>query len=236
MTTIDPEPAAENRLLAALPAADAAGLRPYLEPVELATEQILYRPGDTITAVYFPRTAAVTVLTALADGVLVEAAMVGREGMVGLPAFLGDDVSRALVLCQIPGDAWRMDTEAFRAVVDVTHPLHPRLLRYTAMRLVQVAQIAACNRRHAVVARCATWLVLAADGVGSEAFPITHRFLALVLGVRRATVAVAAAALQRAGLIRYRAGHLVIVDRPGLEAAAGECYRVIRDAFDRLLD
>jgi len=236
MTTADAGSAAENRLVAALSAADADRLRRYLEPVALTPEQILYRPGDTIAAVYFPRTAAVSVLTALSDGALVEAAMVGREGMVGLPAFLGDDVSHALVLCQIPGDAWRMDAEAFRAVVDVTHPLSPRLLRYTATRLLQVAQLAACNRRHTVSARCATWLVLAADGVGSDAFPLTHRFLALVLGVRRATVAVAAAALRRAGLIRYRGGHLVIVDRPGLEAAAGECYRVIRDSFDRLLD
>lgn len=231
----DAEPVAGNRLLAALTAADAAALSPHLQPVGLAAGEVLYRPGDHFEHVYFPRSTGISVLTLLADGTVVEGALVGREGMVGLPLFLGDDRSRAMVICQIPGVALRMDAEAFRAEIGPAHPLSDRLRRYTVGRMIQISQGAACNRRHGVAMRCATWLLLAADAVAAESFPLTQRFLSIVLGVRRATVAEAAAALQRAGLIRYRLGNVAIVDRPGLEAAACECYAVIRDEFARLL-
>ncbi len=224
-----------NRLLAPLPDADADQLRPHLESVRLALRQVLCQPDEAISHVYFPLTTMVSLLTPAGDGTSVETAMVGREGMIGLPVFLGVDISRAVAVCQVPGEALRIAAPAFRDQLHWGNALSQRLQRYTCGRLVQTAQTVACNHRHSVIQRCAYWLLAARDGVDADAFPLTQAFLATILGVRRATVAVAAGKLQRAGLIRYHLGRVTITDGAGLQAAACSCYRVISDEFDRLL-
>jgi CRP-like cAMP-binding protein len=160
----------------------------------------------------------------------------GNEGLVGLAALLGAEGSESQTLAEIPGTALRLPAAVLVAAVDAQPALRRLLLRYTQAYLTQVAQGAACNRLHGIEARCARWLLMTHDRVGgSDAFPLTQEFLAIMLGVRRAGVSVAAGALQDAGLIRYRRGGIRVLDRAGLEAAACECYGVVRRQYDRLL-
>ena len=224
-----------NRLLASLPAAADAHLRPRLEHVTLALKQVLSEPGEPIRHVYFPTTAVVSLLTVLDGGKALETATVGNEGMVGLPLFLGADRTPGRAVCQVAGAALRLPAASFRTAVAAGGPLHERLHRYTQALFTQVSQVVACNPVHVIEARCARWLLTTHDRVGADRFPLTQEFLSQMLGVRRATVTVAAGRLQRAGLIRYRRGVATVVDRPGLEAAACECYRVVADEFRRLL-
>jgi len=171
----------------------------------------------------------------MSDGTAVETATVGNEGMVGLPVFHGVDRTAAQAFCQIPGDAFRVSTAAFRGELQYRGALGTLLGRYAEALFTQVAQSSACNRVHPMRERCARWLLTTHDRVGEDEFPLTHRFLAQMLGVRRATVTEAAGSLQAAGLIEYRMGTLRIRDRRGLESAACECYAIIRRAFGHLL-
>ncbi len=235
MTTIDAGRLTTNRLLAALPPAVHAGLLPHLEAVSLSVGQVLCRSGEPITYVYFPLSGAVSLLTPLEDDAAIEVGLVGREGMVGLPLVLGSDTARGIAICQLPGAALRLDAAALRDQLAAGPALRERLGRYTLYRLTQVAQTVACSRRHPVQQRCASWLVLAHDRVDGDQFPLTHRALGAMLGVRRATVTVAAGILQQAALIHYSRGRITVVDRPGLEAASCECYEITRAEFERLL-
>ena len=235
-----PEQAAErNQLLARLPAAAYASLRPHLEPVELAVGQVLWPSDGPIYGVYFPRTAVCSLLRPLADDAPVEAATVGREGMAGVPVVLGAPTTHTLALAQIPGAAARVDAERFRAWLATADGAGPLFLRYVQVLYEQTAQAVACNRRHGMDERCARWLLATHDRVGADhgvdQFPLTHEFLAAMLGVRRASVTVAAGMLQQAGLIRYSRGRVTVRDRAGLEAASCECYGVLRDQHARLL-
>ncbi|OWY64040.1 hypothetical protein B7486_49525 [cyanobacterium TDX16] len=169
------------------------------------------------------------------DGGVVEAATVGNEGMVGLPVFLEADTIPSQAIVQIPGDALRMKADAFKAWVDQSQPLQNLLKRYTQVMFNSIMQTAACNRRHEIEQRCCRWLLMTHDRVGSDNFPLTQEFLAQMLGVRRPSVSVVASILQKAGLIRYSRGKIIILDRPGLESATCECYPVIKQEFDRLL-
>ena len=226
----------KNWLLRALPADQYAQLAASCEPVQLATGQSLWEAGAIIHSLYFPRTCVLSMLTPLADEPPVEAATVGREGMLGTPVVLGVRVTNALAIVQIPGTALRLDADRF---VDLAKrsdgALLPLLLRYTQALQEQTAQSVACNRRHTVDERCARWLLMTHDRVGSEQFRLTQDFLAFMLGVRRASVTVAAGMLQQTGLIRYQRGRIVILDRSRLEEASCECYAVVRRSYDRLL-
>ncbi|WNG34939.1 Crp/Fnr family transcriptional regulator [Archangium violaceum] len=226
----------DNRLLAALPAGDYERLQPYLEWVALEFKQLLFEVDAPIEHVYFPENLVVSILAVMPDGSAVEVATAGREGMVGLPVFLGSESMSAQAFVQVPGHAWRMSAGALREHSQRSEKLRAVLERYTQALFTQVSQGSACNRLHSIEERCARWLLMTQDRVGASKFPLTQQFLSQMLGVRRAGVSEVASTLQSEGLIRYSRGHVTIVDRERLEAAACECYGIIRREFDRLLD
>jgi CRP-like cAMP-binding protein len=224
-----------NRLLADLPPEEDAQLRPHLERVSLGVKDGLFEPYQPIPAVYFPETGVLSVVALMGDGKTAEVGLVGREGMLGLPVFLGGETSPRRAFAQVPGESLRMAAAAFTAVLPRAGTLVRRLQRYTQAMFTQISQSAACNTLHETTPRCCRWLLMTHDRAGGDEFLLTHEFLAQMLGVRRASVSAVAAALQQAGLIRYRRGRITIVNRPGLEAAACECYRVIATEYGRLL-
>jgi CRP-like cAMP-binding protein len=230
-----PTPAPRNRLLAALPPDDLARLWPRLEPVELASRQTLHAPDEPIGSVYFPETGYLSRLAPMDDGDSAEVGLIGPEGMVGLAILHGSDRDGFEIIVQVPGTALRIDAAAFREELDRIPALQALLHRYALAHFEQVARTAACNGRHQTDQRLARWLLMAHDRVEGDEFPMTHEFLSMMLGVRRAGITVAAGQLQKAGLIRYERGRMEITDRPGLEAAACECYGIARRAYDRLL-
>ena len=226
----------ENRLLQRLPPDQYAALLPYLEPVELNNRQVLWQPDATIHSVYFPRTCVLSLLTPLSDEPPVEAATVGREGMAGTAVVLGVRVTNVQAITQVSGLAARLDAERFMVHLrQADGALFSLLLRYAQALQEQTAQSVACNRRHAIGERCARWLLMTQDRVGRDQFGLTQDFLAFMLGVRRASVTVAAGMLQQAGLIRYHRGTITVVDRDGLEAASCECYKVVTRKYEQLL-
>jgi CRP-like cAMP-binding protein len=228
-------PPGENRLLAILPDGDRQRLLPHLERVHLDFKYVVYAPNEPVLHVHFLLTGMISLLTVMDDGSAIEVATVGNEGMIGLPVFLGTGSMPGQAITQIPGNALRMRAEVFRSEVNGGGALHQILQRYTQGLLTQVAQSAACNRLHPMIERCARWLLITHDRVGVDQFPLTHEFLSQMLGVRRATVTVATGALQQAGLIRSHRGRITVCDRAGLEDASCECYRIIRNEYNRLL-
>ena len=225
----------KNQLLSALPTEEYERLLPNLEAVSLTPKQIIYAPNESIEYVYFPNNGIISLVNFTEDGSTVEAATVGNEGMAGIAVLLGADRMISEAVSQVPGDGLRMKTEVFKRQVTPGSPLHNLLLRYTLALLNLISQSVACNRLHSVEQRCCRWLLLCQDRVQSNEFPLTQEFLSQMLGVRRASVSVVAAILQRAGLIRYSRGKITILDRQGLEASSCGCYRVVKDEFDRLL-
>jgi CRP-like cAMP-binding protein len=224
-----------NRLLASLPAEEYAQLRPHLAHVELPSGQTLYAPGEVPRYVYFPLTGCASVVVPMADGSMVEAGTIGREGLVGLAAFLGTNTGPLTTIAQVAGAAARLPAAVLRDVAAPGTRLHATLLRFVQAFYVLAAQSAGCNRLHPVEERCARWLLLTHDRAGRDSFQLTHEFLGYMLGARRPSVTVAAGILQRAGLITYHRGVVTILDRPGLEAAACECYAIIAAEFARQL-
>jgi CRP-like cAMP-binding protein len=231
-----PTPATRNHLLAALPPDDLARLRPRLEAVELPFRKVLHAPGEPIEAVYFPETGWASMLAYLEDGDAAEVGLTGREGMIGLPVLLGADHDDIEAMVQSPGTALRLGAADFRDALESIPALRTLLLRYALVQHGQVARTAACNGRHHIDQRLARWLLMAHDRTtGNDEFPMTHEFLSMMLGVRRAGISVAASQFQKAGFIRYQPGCIEVTDRPGLESVSCECYGVVRRAQDRLL-
>ena len=227
-------PAPRNRLLGALPAEDLAALWPQLEPVELPLREILQVPEQPMPAVYFIETGWVSMIATLEDGDGAEVGLVGYEGMLGLPLLLNDDRDDLEGMVQCQGTALRLPAEAFQEALVQMPSLRPLLNRYALMHHGQVARTGACNGRHEIPQRLARWLLMAHDRSESDTFPMTHEFLGMMLGVRRAGISTAAMVLQKAELIRYGVGKMTITDRPGLENASCECYGVTRRASERL--
>jgi CRP-like cAMP-binding protein len=223
-----------NRLLGALPQADVTALLPHLELVRLEQHHPCFGPAQPIDSVLFLETAVISLVTTFEDGSLVEVGTAGCEGMVGLPTFLGDPACTISGFTQIPGTAVRIDAGTFARLAAPPGALHEMMLRYTQAFLMQVSQTAACNASHLLEQRCARWLLMTHDRVEGDEFPLTHEFLAFMLGVRRAGVTLAMRALQDAGFVRYTRGHVTIVDRGGVERASCECYRVVSAYFARL--
>ncbi len=224
-----------NRLLAALPSDTFTQLAGTLQPVSLKDKQVLHAPGEPVEAAYFPESGTVSMLAPLEGGELLEVGMIGREGMVGLPVILGTDSLATEAMTQMPGTAWRIRASALREAFEHSAALRALLLRYVQAYHTQVALAAACNARHAIEERLARWLLMAHDRAEGDELPLTQEFIAQMLGVRRAGVTVAAGSLQRAGLIRHRNGHITVLDRPGLEAEACECYGTVRQQFEHIL-
>lgn len=224
-----------NHLLGALRGSESEHVLQHFEPVRLAQGDALYEPDQPIRYVYFPETVVASLVNSLSDGLSVEVGTVGCEGMVGLPVFLGGDTTSTRAIAQIAGTAQRLDAESFDRLAGVPGAFHDLMLRYSHAFLIQVAQTAACNGVHLVRERCARWLLMTHDRVHGDRFPLSHDFLAFMLGVRRAGVSVAMHALQDAGLIRYGRGNVQILERERLEKASCECYRVVQAHFERLL-
>ncbi len=193
-----------NNLIAALPQQEYERLLPKFEAVSLSLKQVLYKPNEPIEYAYFPNSGASSMLNLMEDGQTIEAATIGKEGMVGVPLLLGTTQIPLQVIVQIPGDGLRMKAEVFKAEVYWGCPLHTLLLRCMQTLMNQISQTAACNRFHSVEERCCRWLLMTHDRVESDSFPLTQEFLSYMLGVRRAGVSEVAATLQRLGLIEGR--------------------------------
>jgi CRP-like cAMP-binding protein len=231
----NPPDHSENRLIRALPLDVSEKLGQQLEVLDMEVRHCVFEPDRPSQYVYFPLSAVISVLAKMHEGVAVEIATVGREGMVGLEVFLGGEQMPASANCQIAGRAARIGADAFREVVRDSAPLTALLLRYTQAMLTQVAQSVACNRVHLLEERCARWLLATHDRVSGNRFDLTQEFLAEMLGVRRPSASITASILQRAGFIRYSRGRIEVVDRAGLESAACECYGVIAREYERLI-
>jgi CRP-like cAMP-binding protein len=225
-----------NRLLALLDSDTRQRMLPALTLISYELGRVLYEPNRVITHIYFPLTAVTSVLSEMTDGTTVEVATVGREGMVGLPIFLGDETTFLRTIAQIPGTALSMGRIDFLNLVeDKTSGLRRILLRYTQALFSQLAQQSACNRSHNMEERCARWILMTQDRVGHDEFPLTQEFLAFMLGARRASVTLAAGILARAGLIQYTRGKIQVLDRGRLEEATCECYGIIQREYERLI-
>lgn len=223
-----------NRLLRALSAGDYAALLPHLRRVTMSAGHPISEPRRPLQHVYFPETAVLSLIVVMADGAAVEAATVGNEGVAGVSAFLGAGGMTTKCLVQIAGDAQRMTVAALLRAVSARPTIAVTLRRYAQAFVDQLSQSVACNTFHNIHQRCARWLLMTHDRVTRDEFMLTQEFLSQMLGVRRARVNVAAGILQRAGLIRYSRGRIRLADRAGLEAAACECYSVVRAEYDRL--
>jgi len=218
-----------NHLLAAVPRQSHQRLLAGLEPVSVFYGEVLYEPTELIRHVYFPLDCLVSLLTTVDKQRSLEVGMIGNEGMVGMPMALGIGNSGVRALVQGSGSALRMTAARFRAELKKNLPLQRALFRYTHLLMAQISQTAACNRFHEAEARLARWLAMTSDRVHADEFRLTHEFLAHMLGVRRVGVTQAAMELQRKNLIDYSRGHIRILDRKGLEAAACSCYRIVKD-------
>jgi CRP-like cAMP-binding protein len=224
-----------NRLLSLLSDDDYEHLRPHLSLIVLDYRKILYEAARPIDHVYFPVEGVASLVITSAEGASAEVGTIGSEGMVGLPVCLGDREAPSSVYVQVPGTALKMNADAFRGELGHCPSLNLAMLRYAHAFFNQVAQSAACAHLHRVEERCCRWLLMTRDRMPSGEFLLTHEFLGMMLGVRRTTVTEVMGSLQKAGLIRYRRGHVSILDPEALRQRACECYDISRLEFDRLL-
>ena len=225
-----PKPVIENKLLATLPFAERNRLAPYLETVSLKFRQELVEFDTRIEYVYFLDNAVTSTVVHTPNGEVIEVGIMGAEGFVGLSLMYGVERSNATVLVQLPGRAQRMRADDFiKRVVQVNGPARDQLLRYANYFQVMVQLHAACNVAHSVEERMCRWILLTHDRAGADAFALTHEYLSVMLGVRRATVTTIAHRLKERGLVTYTRGRLVVLKRSGLEACACECYRRITE-------
>ena len=225
----------ENHLLAALSESAYARLLPHLEAVPIALGQVLYESGVQMRHVYFPTTAIVSLLYVMEDGASAEIAIVGNEGIVGVSLFMGGESTPSRGVVQSGGHAYRLPGRLLKEEFNLSGELHYLLLRYTQALLTQMAQTAVCNRHHSLDQQFCRWLLLSLDRLPANELIMTQELIANMLGVRREGVTEAAGKVQKAGLIRYHRGRITVLDRPGLEARACECYAVVKKEFDRLL-
>jgi len=225
---------AKNRLLSLLPAADRKRLLARCERVAHEIEEILAEDGQPIREVWFPTTGVISQIQPSESG-WIEVALVGHEGMVGVGLVLGVGKSLVTATVQAPGEILHLPARAFKAEMEASPAMRKIIGAYTYTQMKQVAIAAACNRFHLVEQRLARWLLMASDRVRSRRFRMTHDVLAQMLGVRRPGVTSAASALQARNLIRYHRGILEILDRPGLEKASCECYRLQLEVYNELL-
>jgi CRP-like cAMP-binding protein len=222
-----------NRLLAALPVDVRETVLAQSEIVALKNKDVLYTPHTPIDYVYFPRAGCISVLSAMADGGFVEVGTIGWEGMYAVSLVHGVTMATTPAIVQVPGSAVRMSAEAFVALMQTQASFRALHLRYAETWMNAIGRGGSCNAVHPVEERCARWLLMTHDRVDGDALPLTQEFLGIMLGVRRASVTLAALALQEAGLINYRHGKIVVLDREGLEGASCECYQVIRQGYDQ---
>jgi CRP-like cAMP-binding protein len=223
-----------NRILAALPAGERARLAAHLQVVELQLGATIYHQGTPIQFAYFPVDAVISALQIMEDGATVEVNLAGREGLVGLSLIFGVTRTFNEWVVQIPGTALRISAQQLRDEFNRNGQLQFILLRYAHAVIQQISQSVACNRLHHIEERLCRWLLMTHDRVGRDELPLTHEFVARMLGVRRAGVTEALGVLQRAGMLSIGRGEIVLLDRRGLEEAVCECYHITRAEFDNL--
>jgi CRP-like cAMP-binding protein len=225
-----------NRLLASLRPADLELLGPHLRPVELENETVLFEAGDQVDRVYFPHSGIISLVVELSGGQAIEAAMIGRDSMLGATAALDGAVSLNRAIVQLPGRGETLEVAYFRKVAQQSLSLRTTLLRHEQAIFVQAQQSAACNASHTVEARLSRWLLRSRDLSGSDILLLTQEFLAQMLGVQRSSVSPVAHTLQQAGLLRYSRGRIEITNLEGLQDASCECYGTVKAHHDRLLN
>jgi CRP-like cAMP-binding protein len=230
-----PDRSGLNWLLAALPAEEYARLQAHLIPTPLPYKHVLYDVHQPIEHVYFVNSGVCSVLIVTEPSETIEVAMVGREGMVLPPSFVGGQTASMKVVCQVPGVALQLPADILRREQAAGGRLGALLECYTQAMFLMLAHVSACNRLHSVEERFCRWMLMTADRADQETFPLTHDLLSHMLGVRRASVTVVAGMMQQAGLIHYSYGKMTVRDRRGLEEGVCVCYHSIKGHFDRLL-
>ncbi len=232
---LSPPGAEQNSLLNALPEDVRERLFPHLESVQMPLGEVLYESGSELHYVYFPTTSIVSLLYVMEDGASAEIAVVGNEGILGIALFMGGETTPSRAIVQSAGYGFRLKAQLLKDEFNRAGPLMHLLLRYTQALITQMSQTAVCNRHHSVHQQLCRWLLMSLDRLPSNELTMTQELIANMLGVRREGVTEAAGKLQGAGLILYNRGHITVLDRPGLEAQACECYQVVKKEFDRLL-
>ena len=233
--TADTAAPTKNRLLAALPREEYERILPHLGHVSFSLGEVVYESGGQMDHIYFPTTAIVSLLYTMENGSSAEMGVSGNEGVVGVALFIGGDTMPNRAVVQSAGAAVRMRAKALQDEFGRGGAFQRLLLRYTQALLTQMSQTAVCNRLHAIEQQLCRWLLLSHDRLDTDELVMTQELIANMLGVRREGVTVAARRLQDQGLISYVRGHIRILDRRGLEAAVCECYKVVKDEYDRLL-
>ena len=225
----------QNELFRYIPDEEWARLLPHIELVDLPLGKVLYEPGMKMRYVCFPSTAIVSLLYAAEDGSSAEIAIVGREGVVGISIFMGGESTSSRAVVQSAGFGYRINSSLVLDEFNKSGPVMHLLLRYTQALITQMSQTAVCNRHHTLDQQFCRWLLLSLDRLSGNELVMTQELIANMLGVRREGVTEAALKMQRVGLIRYARGHITILDRAGLEQRTCECYRVVKEEYDRLL-
>jgi CRP-like cAMP-binding protein len=225
----------QNHLLAALPAGDLEELAPLLELIPMALGDMLYEPGQPLQHAYFPTTAIVSLHYVLETGASSETSGVGNEGVVGVPLFMGGNSTPSSAVVQTAGHAYRLSRRIVKQEFERAGLLQRLLLRYTQALITQLTQTAVCNRHHSIDQNLCRWLLSTLDRIPSGELLMTQELIASMLGVRREGITDAAGKLQTAGFIRYRRGHISVLNRSGLETQACECYGVVKKEMGRLL-
>jgi len=227
--------ARKNLLLAALPDNEWQRWQPQLESVTMPLGQVVYESGATLSHVYFPTTAIVSLLYVMENGASAEIAVVGHEGIVGISLFMGGESTSSRAVVQSAGTGFRLKSQMVKDEFNRAGPVLHLLLRYTQALITQMAQTAVCNRHHSLDQQLCRWLLLSLDRLQDNELVMTQELIANMLGVRREGVTEGALKLQQDGLIRYARGHISVLDRSGLERRTCECYAVVKKEYDRLL-
>lgn len=236
MSEIEKSRALQNRILAALPHEEYERLAPRVKPYAFEQGDSIYEPNQPIEHAYFPLGGMASVLATMQDGSSVEVGVVGKEGFLGFPPLIGVKSTPTTTISQISGPALKIEVGVLKEEFDRGGTLQLVLNRYLQAQVIQLSQVAACNRVHDVNERLARWLLMTHDRVEEDRLRLTHEFLAQMLGANRATVSLTAGIFQQAGLIRYSRGLITVLNRGGLEAIACECYGVMKSEFERALE
>lgn len=225
-----------NHLLAALPEREYQRIAPHLEFVNLHLGQVLYEPNSLIDWVYFPHQSMISLVSILKNNVTTEIGLIGHEGMIGLPVILGGKYSVNKAVVQVADGAFKIHADIIEEEFKRGETLQKILLLYTETRLHRISQIAVCRSHHSIEKRFCRWLLLVHDGVENDKILLTQKFMSQMLGVRRASVTETAQKLQKLNLIRYKRGEITILNRQGLEKRVCECYDLMCQKFNRLMD
>ncbi|HMH17570.1 MAG TPA: Crp/Fnr family transcriptional regulator [Burkholderiales bacterium] len=233
-TPASPSPR-QNHLLAALHAAEYERLLPDLEPVPMPLGSVLYESGGRLEHIYFPTTSVVSLLYVMKDGDSAEIAIAGNEGLVGIALITGGQTTPSRAVVQCGGQAYRVKPGPLKLEFDRGEAMQRLMLRYLQALVTQMVQTAACNRHHSVEQQFCRWLLLSIDRLPTNELTMTEGLIANMLGLRQDGVLGIAQQLESEGLIHYEGGRITVLDRPGVEARACECYSVVKKEFDRLL-